>query len=371
VAAKWVTDRPHVTYFDPSLERVHAAVSKALAGKAIVIADESWDRNVYLVFAYSDVDPGAWYRLDLKARQLDLIESYRPALRGMELSAMDSISHEAADGARVPGYVTRPIGAPEGPAPTIVMPHGGPESRDVWGFDWLAQYLAASGYVVLQTNFRGSFGYGDDWLGDGGFQSWRRVVSDIDAGLQHLIDEGITDPKRVCAMGWSFGGYASLMSVIEHPERYRCVVDIAGVADPGMLIDQYDDFLNEDFVEAFISRSDDVLYAGSAIKRAKEIAVPVLIFHGDEDLNVDVDQGRKLAKALRKADKPVDYVEYEDDEHGLWRHASRIDMLKRIGRFLDANLDGPSRAEGAAEAGAGGDDGSDAAVAQQSAPVHR
>ena len=338
VAATWATDRPRVTYFDPALERVDQALRKALPGKAIAIADESWDRRVYLIFAYSDVDPGTWYRLDLDEHSLAVIEDHRPALRGIALSPMETIEHAAADGTVIPGYLTRPAGASDGPLPTIVLPHGGPESRDVWGFDWLAQYLAASGYVVFQTNYRGSFGYGNDWIGEGAFRSWRRVVSDIDTGVQFLIDEGIADPKRICALGWSYGGYAALLSALEHPGRYRCVVDIAGVADPGELIEQASDFLNADLVEEMISRSDDVLKHGSPVHRAKEFKAPVLIFHPDEDLNVDVKQGRKLAKALRKAGKDVEYIEYDDDEHGIWSHASRIDMLTRIGRFLEKHL---------------------------------
>jgi len=338
VAATWATDRPRVIYFDPALEHVDQAIRKALPGKAIVIYDESWDRGVYLIFAYSDVDPGTWYRLDMEKHSLDLIGDHRPALRGIVLSPMETIQHAAADGTIIPGYLTRPAGAHDGPLPTIVLPHGGPESRDVWGFDWLAQYLAASGYVVFQTNYRGSFGYGSDWIGEGGFREWRRVVSDIDTGLQFLIDEGIADPQRVCTLGWSFGGYAALLSALEHPDRYRCVVDIAGVADPGELIEKHDGVLNAEWVKVMISRSDDVLKHGSAVHRAKEFKAPVLIFHADEDLNVDVKQGRKLAKALRKAGKDVEFVEYDDDEHGIWRHASRIDMLTRIGRFLDEHL---------------------------------
>jgi dipeptidyl aminopeptidase/acylaminoacyl peptidase len=338
VGATWVTDRMHVAYFDPALEQAHRSLTRVLPGKQIVISDESWDRRYYLVFAYSDVDPGTWYRLDTETARLEPISEHRPELRDRTLAPMETIRHPAADGTLVPGYLTRPVGAGEGPLPTIVLPHGGPESRDVWGFDWLAQYLVARGYVVFQTNYRGSFGYGSDWVGRGGFQEWRRVVSDIDSGLDHLIEQGVTDPGRVCAVGWSYGGYAALMSAIEHPERFRCVVVIAGVADPAELIEQYRDFLNREWVEEYVSRSEEVTKHGSPMERVGELRAPVLIFHPDEDLNVDVRQGHDLAEALRNADKDVQYVEYDDDEHGIWRHASRIDMLTRIGVFLREHL---------------------------------
>ncbi len=335
VGAEYVIDRPHVEYFDPAVERVVRAVGAALPGRVITVTDESWDRKIYLIFADSDVDPGTYYRLDVAQRKLDRVQSYRPALSDIEMSPMKPIRYRAADGTEIPGYVTRPVQAAEGPLPTIVLPHGGPQSRDTWGFDYLTQFLVAKGFVVFQTNYRGSFGYGEDWIGDGAYKEWRRVVSDIDDGLTHLIEAGVTDPDRVCAVGWSFGGYASLLSVIEHPARYRCVVDIAGVSDPGELIDQYH---HNDYVEEFVGTSAEVLKHGSPLKRAKEFTVPVLIFHPEEDLNVYVEHGRKLAKALKKAGKTVEYIEYEDDEHSIWRHASRIDMLTRIGAFLDEHL---------------------------------
>lgn len=348
VAVTWETERPHVEYFDPSLDRVDEAIRKVLPGKAIVIADESWGREVFVVLAYSDVDPGSYYRLDVKAGELAWIGNRRPALDGRTLAQMEPLSYATPDGAIVPGYVTRPIGAGPSPAPTIVMPHGGPSARDVWGFDWLAQFLASSGYVVFQPNYRGSAGYGEDWQGDGAFKEWRRALADIEAGVQHLVETGLSDPERICGVGWSFGGWAVLLGALEYPERYRCVVDIAGVTDPAELIDHYRDFLNAEWVEEFVSRSDDVLKRGSAVKRAEEFRVPVLIFQPDEDLNVDVEHGRKLAKALRKAGRSVEYVEYEDDEHAIESHASRTDMLARIGRFLAEHLaEPPAQASGA------------------------
>ncbi len=348
VGAKWYVDGPHVTYFDPAFERVHEAVSKALPGKTIVIEDESWDRRFYIILAQSDVDPGSWYRLDVKNRNLDFIEDDRPVLRRVELARMEKIEHVAGDGTKIPGYVTKPVGQGNGPHPTIVLPHGGPFSRDVWGFDWLAQYLAARGFVVIQSNYRGSAGYGRDWAGSGAFEGWRLALADIDSGLQYLIENGVTDPDRVCAVGWSFGGFAALLSALEYPDRYRCVVEIAGVTDPGDVINEAKNFLSADWIEEQVSRSKDLLRQGSPRKRAKEFSVPVMIFHPEEDQNVDVRQGRRLHKALKKAGKHVEYIEYEDDEHGIESHESRIDMLTRIGRFLDEHLAAPPEPQTAA-----------------------
>ena len=113
----------------------------------------------------------------------------------------------------------------------MILPHGGPSSRDVWGFDWLAQYLANRGYAVLQANYRGSAGYGDQWLQRNGFQSWRTSIGDIDAGARWLAAQGIADPARMAILGWSYGGYAALQAGATEPGLYKAIVAIAPVTD--------------------------------------------------------------------------------------------------------------------------------------------
>jgi dipeptidyl aminopeptidase/acylaminoacyl peptidase len=226
----------------------------------------------------------------------------------------------------------------------VILPHGGPTSRDYWEFDWIVQFLAAKGYAVLQSNYRGSAGYGIDWAGEGGFRAWRTAINDLTDGAQYLVEQGVVDPARICVVGWSYGGYAALMSGVEEPERYRCLVSIAGVSDPEMLIEDLKYFMSKHAMQKFISRTDEVVKRGSPLKRASEIRVPVLLFHGDEDVNVAVDHSKKMAKALERAKKSVEYIEYEDVEHSIRRNGYRVDMLDRIGSFLDAHIGQPTAA---------------------------
>jgi dipeptidyl aminopeptidase/acylaminoacyl peptidase len=221
------------------------------------------------------------------------------------------------------------------------MPHGGPESRDVYGFDWLAQFFAAKGYAIIQSNYRGSGGYGDDWAGDGGFKNWRQAVTDISDGVQWLLEEDIVDSSRICAVGWSYGGYAALMSAIEKPELYNCVVSIAGVTDPGTLIADGRRFVSgSKRIREFVGTDDEVIKLGSPLKRSSEIQVPVLLIHGDADMNVTVKHSKKMHKALRKADKDTRLIIYEDAAHGIEPESYRIEMLSEIARFLDSNIAG-------------------------------
>jgi len=292
----------------------------------------------------SDRDPGIFYRFDVQEKQLLRIAAQYPLLESQSLASVKPIRYTARDGAEVPGYLTVPAAGGEDALPTVILPHGGPESRDYWEFDWLAQFLAAKGYAVLQSNYRGSGGYGSDWSGEGGFRAWRTAINDLTDGAEHLVAEGISDSTRICVVGWSYGGYAALMSGIEEPERYRCLVSIAAVTDPEMWISDYRHFLNRRIVQKMVGGDAEVIKRGSPLKRASEIRAPVLLFHGDQDLNVSVDHSQKMARALERAKKSVEYIEYEDVEHSIRRNGYRVDMLDRIGSFLDAQIGQPAAA---------------------------
>lgn len=338
IAAIYHEDRPRRLYFDERIRSINAQVQQAI-GSGAVAFDESWDQQAYLVYRETDTGPGRYYHLDLAARRLTELWPPYPQLADRELAPMQPWRFAAADGTEIPAYLHRPRG--EAPLPLVVLPHGGPESRDTWGFDWLPQFLAANGYLVLQVNFRGSGGYGEDWAGPGGFQAWRQTVADIGDGVRSLVDAGEADPGRICIAGWSYGGYAALMSAITEPELYRCVISIAGVTDPTMLINDYRNFLISRAAREFIGTSDEVRDRGSPLKRAAEIRQPLLLFHGDEDLNVRVGHSKALARAVKKAGGEVQLQVYDDAEHNLWSNRYRVDMLERIGRFL-AEHNGPA-----------------------------
>jgi dienelactone hydrolase len=333
VAVEYSTDRNHLHFFDAEVERLSARLRPLFPDQGVQIVDESWDRNFYIVHVGSQQNPGAYYRFDVGKRQLGPVSPQFPALDGVALASMTPIRYTARDDVEIPGYLTVPASATQG-SPAVVLPHGGPESRDYWGYDWLSQYLAARGFVVLQSNYRGSGGYGTEWTGDGGFRNWRRAIDDISDGARYLAGSGLADPDRICIVGWSYGGYAALLSAAEYPDLYRCVVSIAGVTDLPMLIAYSRSFVGARRTREFIGDDSEVLEAGSPARRADEITVPVLLFHGDEDINVDIRHSEEMESALRRNGKQVEFIEYENVEHSLLRSAPRIDMLDRAGSFL-------------------------------------
>ncbi|MEE3326816.1 MAG: S9 family peptidase [Myxococcota bacterium] len=343
----YITDRLHYHFFDEKIRGIHDRVVPLFSGEQVEVFDESWDGRFYLVKVSSDVSPGKIYRFDSKRNELALFADQYPKLKGSSLASMKSLEYPARDGTTIPAYLTTPPGATDGPRPTVILPHGGPHSRDVWGFNWLVQYLAARGYLVFQMNFRGSGGFGEDWLGEGGFRDWRTTLNDITDGARYLVETGQADPERMCIAGWSYGGYAALLSGIEESDLYRCVVSIAGVSDLEKLIDEKKKFLTGKRTQEYIGRNREVLKAGSPAQRAKEMGAPTLLFHGDEDINVRLTQSEKMHKALKKAGKEVTFIEYEEVEHSLRRNTIRIDMLSRMGVFLDAHTQPRSELEGA------------------------
>ena len=208
------------------------------------ILNASADGSKLLILAYGDTDPGSFYVFDKANRHLDEVGVVRVPLLGMQLARVQPITFPAADGASVPAYLTLPPGSNGKNLPAIVLPHGGPSARDEWAFDWLPQFLAARGYAVIQPNFRGSAGYGDDWLAKNGFQGWRTAIGDITASAKYIVSKGIADANRLAIVGWSYGGYAALLSGAEQPALYKAVVAIAPVTDLGLLKREASNFTN-------------------------------------------------------------------------------------------------------------------------------
>jgi dipeptidyl aminopeptidase/acylaminoacyl peptidase len=223
------------------------------------------------------------------------------------------------------------------PSAAVVLPHGGPSARDEWGFDWLAQFLAARGYAVIQPNYRGSAGYGDEWMGKNGFRDWRTAIGDVSASARYLKAQGIADPNRLVIVGWSYGGYAALQSAAVEPTLYKAAVAIAPVTDLTMLKAESEDFTNHELMKDFIGSGPHVI-EGSPLHHAGAIKVPVLLFHGDMDANVGVAQSQKMSEALQAAGARAEFVRFKGLDHQLDDTNARIQMLTRIGEFLDSAI---------------------------------
>ena len=218
-----------------------------------------------------------------------------------------------------------------------MLPHGGPSSRDEWGFDWLSQFFAARGYAVIQPEYRGSAGYGDKWLMENGFKSWRTSIGDIDAAARYLASSGIADPKRIAIVGWSYGGYAALQAAETEPSLYKAVVAIAPVTDLELLKRESQDYSNSTLIDKFVGSGPHVI-EGSPLQRPGAISVPVLLVHADVDTNVNIEHSDKMAAALKAAGKDVEYVRISGLDHQIDDSIQRANLLFHAGTLLDRTI---------------------------------
>lgn len=339
IGVAYVTDRPHIHYFDPDIETMHASLARVLPQNSeIDIPDSSTDESDLLVTAASDHDPGNYFLFDRKARQMRPLLAVREQLDGVPLASVKAIDYPAQDGTRIPAYMTLPAGKDSAKGlPAIVMPHGGPGARDIGGFDWLAQFFAHQGYVVLQPNFRGSAGYGEAWFEHNGFQSWKIAIGDVlDAG-RWIVAEGGADPAKLAIVGWSYGGYAALQSAIVDPKLFKAVIAIAPVTDLQELKDDHRGWSDHQFIERFIGDGPHVR-EGSPLRNVSRLEAPVLLFHGTFDRNVDYRQSRDMAAACSAAHARCELVTFEGLDHQLEDSAARTQLLRKSEDFLKQSL---------------------------------
>lgn len=338
VGYSYVDDRRHRVYFDENYKKLAASLSKALPHlPSVDFVSTSADGNKLLLFAGSDNDPGRYLLFDRTSRSLGEVVHARPDVAKRTLASTKAFSYAAPDGTSIPAYLTLPPGSTGKGLPTVILPHGGPQARDEWGFDWLVQFLAARGYAVVQPNFRGSAGYGEKWLVDNGFRSWETSIGDITAAARWASADGVADQERIAILGWSYGGYAALQSAALNPALYKSVVAIAPVTDLQLLKDDYEHFTIRNVVAKYVGSGPHVA-AGSPLRRVAAINAPVLLVHGDFDQNVGVGHSRKMSDALKSAGKPVEYLEFKGLDHQLRDNDARRQMLTKIGELLERTI---------------------------------
>jgi dipeptidyl aminopeptidase/acylaminoacyl peptidase len=337
IGFEYETDRTHRKFFDAEAEAIYAAIDRNQPDADNEVVDASRDGKRLLVISRADTRPTQYLILDLNTNKLLRVGSANPAIT-TPLSPMKTVKIKAADGTILPGYLTLPLNSEGKKLPTVIYPHGGPHARDSWGFDPVVQFMASRGYAVVQVNFRGSTGYGNEWY-QAGLRNWGTVmVDDVISSTKWAIAEGIADPARTCIVGWSFGGYAALMSAVREAELYRCVASIAGVSDLRLLANEWRfSYGGGDWAEYALGDDSSELKAGSPTRSAAKIKAPVLLIHGDNDTQAGVDHSKRMAKVLKGENKKVELVLIKDGNHSLTRYEWRETLYTKLEAFLAAN----------------------------------
>jgi dipeptidyl aminopeptidase/acylaminoacyl peptidase len=343
--ASYETDLPRRACFDPVMERVLHRLEARLPGYQVSVLNSDRSENTLIVAAWNDRSRGRRYRYDVRADRLTLLSRLSPWLRESEMAPMRPIRYRSRDGLEISGYLTLPRGR-RGPVPVIVYPHGGPWTRDSWGFDPTVQFFASQGWGVLQMNYRGSTGYGKAFW-EASFKQWGRAMQDdISDGVDWLIASGVADPQRMCIMGASYGGYAALVAISRAPERYRCAVDYAGMSNLfSYLASMPPEWRPQrEMMYQMIGdpqRDADLLRAASPLFDADRIRTPLLVLQGARDPRVKLGESLQLVDALRRRQVDVDLIVKLDEGHGFRNQENRFEAFEAMRRFFHRYLDAP------------------------------
>ena len=334
-------------WFNPRLAKIAAALDTSLPAntlKRIVSYDQA--KNVFIVAVYSDVQPIEYYMLDLRHRaQLVLLGKTKPKMDRAQLQPMKEVTYQARDGLTIHAYLTMPRQTKAGRIPLVINPHGGPYGYyDVWGFNAEVQMLANRGYAVLQPNYRGSGGYGTDFLKAGRLEWGRKMQDDLTDGVNWAIAQGWADPARICIYGASYGGYAALAGAVFTPDLYCCAVNYAGISDLFLITNWM--FSNNQYWRTYyrdwVGDSNAFIDARSPINFIDRIKIPTLHAYGKNDPRVNFENWTKLEAALRKYHKKYEEIHEDTEGHGFKHEENRIKFYEKLDSFLAKYL-GPER----------------------------
>jgi dipeptidyl aminopeptidase/acylaminoacyl peptidase len=325
---------------DPAA-RIAASLQRAFPDQSIEISTATQDGRVAVVFVHSSTNPGDYYLFDTTAMKAKYLQPARKWIDPQKMRAKEPFTLKARDGLELHGYITRPMGG-DGPYPTVVLPHGGPHGvREYWEFDWEAQLLASRGYAVLQLNYRGSGGFGDEFT-ELGHREWGgKIQDDLTDSLRWAVSQNIADPDRVCIVGASFGGYSALQSVVREPRLYRCAVGIAGIYDLELMYRSGDIRVfrsGENYLREVLGEDADQLRAFSPVLGVDRIQVPVLLIHGKEDRRADFEHAKRMKAALDASGKKYEWYALKGEGHGIHDEETRAEVYGSIVEFLDRNL---------------------------------
>jgi dipeptidyl aminopeptidase/acylaminoacyl peptidase len=343
IGVTYTDDTAHYNYFDPAMQRVQDALEKAFPGQSVAIVSKDSAGDAYVVLTDGPKNPPILSLYTPSNHQVSTILETYPDIKPSDLGDVKAYPYQARDGQAIHAYLTLPPGKSPHNLPTVIFPHGGPEDRDSMAdFDWWAQFMATRGYAVLQPNFRGSSGYGLNFIKAGDGEWAGKVQYDVQDGVRKLIADGIADPKRICIVGGSYGGYMALAGATFSPDLYNCAISVAGLSDLHRMLETGTTFDSE-VVSVWKRRigsdvDDSKLLSASPANFAGNVKIPILLIHGEKDTTVPIEQSEIESDALKNAGKQVEFVRLAGDDHHLDYAATRIQLLKEIERFLAAHI---------------------------------
>jgi acetyl esterase/lipase len=346
-----ITRKPQIAWFlkekveylvlDPSIQADIDAIKNVQPGEFGITgrdhADETW-----LVGFDSDVGPVKYYVYDRNTKRARFLFAHRPELETYELAPMEPFAFTTRDGIEVHGYVSFPLGRREN-LPTVINVHGGPWTRDSWGFDPEAQWLANRGYLCLQINYRGSIGYGKDFVNAGDKEWGGKMQDDVSDAVRWAIEQGYADPERICIYGGSYGGYAALAGATFTPELYKCAIATCGPANLKTFIESIPPYWTP--MIAMVKKrlgdpqtEEDFLWSRSPLSKVDNITAPMLIAHGANDPRVRLAETEQITAAMKEKGIHHELIVFDDEGHGFAKPTNRLKFYQLAESFLANHL---------------------------------
>ncbi|MFZ2999669.1 MAG: prolyl oligopeptidase family serine peptidase [Undibacterium umbellatum] len=331
--------KPEMIYFDEEYARLDATLKASFPGQDV---NFQWSGKNVIVFVSGENNVGSTYFFDYEKKVLEQLYVSKPELEGKKLSAQKVINYKARDGLNIPAYLTLPEGTSAKNLPLVAYIHGGPHSRDFYGFDPMTQMLASRGYAVLQPQFRMSTGFG--WKHHtAGWKQWGLAMQDdITDGIENLVKQGIVDKNRVCIIGASYGGYATMYGLVKDPDLYKCGVNWVGVTDVKMLFTVNWSDMSGSYMDNMgvlmhgDPKTDDAYFhKSSAIENSSKIKAPVLMAYGSDDVRVPLIHGEKMRDKLLAQGNTVEWMVMVGEEHNWFKESNRIKWGETVLRFID------------------------------------
>jgi dipeptidyl aminopeptidase/acylaminoacyl peptidase len=347
IATIYVDERRRINWKNKEYEADYKWIQSKLPHKDINFNSSTKDMRLWIISANSDRDPGEVFLFDRSAKKLTPQYRLREKLPRESLAEMTAIRYKSSDGLEIPAFLTLPKGVPAKNLPLLVFPHGGPWSRDNWGYNGFAQFFANRGYAVLLPNFRSSTGYGKKFLNAGNNEWGQKMQDDITWGVKHLVSQGIADPKRVGIMGGSYGGYATLAGLTFTPDLYAAGVSIVGPSNLMTLLKSIPPYWEAGRI-VFHTRMGNPntpegraqLERQSPLNSASKIKTPLLVVQGANDPRVNKAESDQIVVALRDRGFPVEYLVAPDEGHGFARPVNNMAMIAAAEKFLSKHLGG-------------------------------
>ncbi len=346
-------DRERWKVLDKSLEADFAALRKIREGD-VEITSRTLDDKQWIVAYVTDTGPVSYYRWDRAAQKAHFLFNNRSALEQYVLAPMRPVVIKSRDGLNLVSYLTLPVGStspgaerPEQPLPTVLLVHGGPWARDSWGYNGLHQMLANRGYAVLSVNYRGSTGFGKEFVNAANMEWAAKMHDDLIDAVDWMVAEGVADPQRVAIMGGSYGGYATLVGLTFTPDKFACGVDIVGPSNLVTLLNTIPPYWAP-AIKMFKDRVGDhttpegqaMLNERSPLTHVDKIRKPLLIGQGANDPRVKQSESDQIVQAMQKKSIPVTYVLFPDEGHGFARPENSLAFFAVTDSFLSEHLGG-------------------------------